>query len=150
MQRVENESMSLLLFGTGRPRVLQCLRGLNGRSYENRSINGCGSKVFQIALCKKGHSLEASSAPVVILVRTRAAFTLLCASGGSEQVARLLQLLLFSSLKSLPVQLPHVSGAVFLPPVSHREGFRRAPIAGMACSKSACFRKLRLGSFHQM
>lgn len=83
-------------------------------------------------------------------MRTRAAFTPLCASGGSEQVARPLQLLLFSSLKSLPVPLPHVSGAVFLPPVRHREGFRGAAIAGMPCSMLVCFRKLRPNSIHQM
>lgn len=53
MQCVENESVSFLLFGTAKPRVLQCLGGLNSRLDENRSINGCGSKVFQTALWEK-------------------------------------------------------------------------------------------------
>lgn len=149
MQCVENESVSLFLFGTGRPRVLQCLGGLNNRLEENRSINGCGIKVFQTDLWKRTqpgsvHSTCWNSSEDESSFHASACFW------GFRTSAGLLQLLLFSSLKNLPVQLPHVSGAVFLPPVSHREGFRRAPIAGMACSTSACFRKLRLDSIHQM
>lgn len=53
MQCVENESVSLLLFGTAKPRVLQCLGGLNSRLDENRSINGSGIKVFQTAFWEK-------------------------------------------------------------------------------------------------
>lgn len=37
MQCVENESVSFLLFGTAKLRVLQCLGGLNCRLEENRS-----------------------------------------------------------------------------------------------------------------
>lgn len=78
--------MNFLLFGTVKPRVLQCLGGLNSRLEENRSINGCGINVFPNCSLEE----DAAQKPPQHLLWRRAAFTCLHPYGGSEQVARLL------------------------------------------------------------
>lgn len=148
MQFVENGSVSFLLFGTAKQRVLQWLGGLNSRLEENSGINECGARVFQTApwegtLPRSLYSACHVEICIEILSKDKTKFHVGFQAGGQASVVPPAS---FLENCPLPAQFCCISGVAFLSPVSHSEGFKRAFLILIAFNNFTPFRKLSLES----